>query len=91
MYAPLPPASSYGHRAELWGVVSPILSHFIRHIKNPIICCLAYLRHANLILLFLSSKDQEKWLKEVVTKLVAIGDNLFVRLEDTESGQDHLA
>jgi len=49
VWAPLPPALSYGHRAELW--------------------------------------DVEKWLKEVHTKLVTVGDRAFIRLEVPETGE----
>ena len=37
VYAPLPPATSYGHRAELWGVVSVHVAFCIgkfRHVPS---------------------------------------------------------
>ena len=94
VYAPLPPATSYGHRAELWGVVSvhvafcmgkfpervPAFQEFLDYragrsfsIQANDDCC-----HEH--------QDQDKWLKEVRTKVVSVGDDLFVRMEDVETG-----
>ena len=94
VYAPLPPATSYGHRAELWGVVSvhvafclgkfpgrvPAFQEFLDcragrsfSIQANDDCC-----HEH--------QDQDKWLKEVRTKVVSVGDDLFVRMEDVETG-----
>eukprot|EP00877_Chromochloris_zofingiensis_P004251 jgi/Chrzof1/13827/Cz08g14020.t1 len=49
VYVPLPPGTSYGHRAELWNV--------------------------------------DKWFKEVKLRVVRCRDDLYVRLEDQESGE----
>ena len=45
----VPPATTVGHRAELW--------------------------------------DVNKWLQEVAVRVVAIGDDCFVRLEEQETGE----
>lgn len=38
------------------------------------------------MLLGFERQDQDKWLKEVRTKVVSVGDELFVRMEDVETG-----
>lgn len=72
VYMPIPPATSYGHRAEIW------VSNSVLHARWNVVDCVVCLDTA---------QDVEKWNYTVSLKVVSAGDELVIKLFDQASGE----